>query len=122
MREEGNQHVTLGDYLRMARQQAGYSIRELAKLVSVHFSYLARLENGETAHPSPDLLQRLAEVLQVDAAELLTYIGVKPALPEPRAYFRRKLGVNAEEADVLARLIEDYQAKKTKGGTHEDTN
>jgi transcriptional regulator with XRE-family HTH domain len=116
------EHMSLGEYLRAARERAGYSIRELANRVSVHFSYLARLESGETARPAPDLLQRLAAVLDVDAAELLAYIGVKPELPEPRAYFRRKLGVNAEEADVLARLIEDYQANRRTGGHHEETN
>lgn len=132
MTKDTNDTVPLGGYLRSARERSGYSIRELAKLVSVHFSYLARLESGETANPSPGLLQRLAEVLKTDAAELLAYVGVKPVLLEPRAYFRRKLGVDAEEADVLAQLIEDHQAKQhrskknesqeTKGGAYENTN
>lgn len=115
MRENSKNHPTLAAYLRQVREQAGYSIRELAKRVGVHHSYLARLETGETANPAPELLEHLATELEVDSAELLAYINV--SLPEPRAYFRRKLGVDAEEADVLARLIENYQVKHKKGGT-----
>jgi transcriptional regulator with XRE-family HTH domain len=111
------EHVSLGEYLRAARERAGYSIRELAKKVSLHHSYVARLENGEAEHPSPELLRRLASALDIEVAELWPYIGVESELPEPRAYFRRKLGVDADEAEVLARLIEDYQTNKTKGGT-----
>lgn len=111
-----NHLPTLAAYLRQAREQAGCSIRELAKRVGVHHSYLARLESGETANPAPELLERLADELGVDSTELLAYVNV--SLPEPRAYFRRKLGVDAGEADVLAQLIEDYRAKKNKkGGT-----
>jgi len=117
------EHASLGDYLREARERAGYSIRELAKLVHLHHSYIARLESGETAHPAPDLLNRLAKALKVDAAELWPYIGITHELPEPRAYFRRKLGVNADDAEVLARLVEDFQAKKKEGGgNHEEAN
>jgi len=111
MRDEPDNHQPLGDYLRAARERTGWSIRDLAKRAGIHFSYLARLENGDTAHPSPELLQRLAELLEVDAAELLSYIGVKPELPEPRMYFRRVYGVDAVEADILARLIEDRLGK-----------
>lgn len=82
------------------------SIRELARLAGVNFAYLSRLENDERG-ASADVLQRLADVLQLDTSQLLSYIGVRPDLPEPRLYFRRKLGVNAKEAEILARLIED---------------
>lgn len=120
MRDD-QKHESLAAHLRQAREQSGLSIRELAKQVGgVHHSYLARIENGETANPSTDLLQRLADVLNVDSADLLAYVNV--TLPEPRAYFRRKFGVDAEEADVLARLIEEHQANKGKGGHYEDTN
>lgn len=112
--------IPLGTHLRILRDQAGYSIRELARKVGVHNSYLSRLESGETAHPSPELLQRLADALGADSTELLTYLGVRPELPEPRAYFRRKLGVDADEAEILARLIENHQAKKRRGGHHEE--
>lgn len=112
MRNDRHDHPSLGELLRDARVQAGLSIRQLAPKVGVHHSLLARLENGETERPSPELLQHLADELGLDVNELLACVGVTPSLPEPRMYFRRKLGVSADEAEVLARLIEDHQAKQ----------
>lgn len=114
---------TFGDYLRSVRERAGLSLRELAAAVGVSAPYLMRLETGARSKPSPDVLQRLADALGVDAADLFAFFGVRPAatLPSTRTYFRRKLGVNANEADVLAKLIEDYQATK-KGGTPHESN
>src|SRR5579859_528702 len=83
---------TLGEYLRQAREQAGISQRQLASRVGVHNSYLARLESGENDNPSPELLQRFAEVLEVSSTDLLAFIGVKPpeGLPELAPYLRAK--------------------------------
>ena len=114
--------ASLGTRLRQARVAAGLSSRELAQLAGINQSYLVKLETDQNDNPSAEKLQRLADALGIDATELLRFIGVKPELPEPRLYFRRKLGVNADEAEVLAQLIEDYQASKRKGGHHEDTN
>ncbi len=105
-----NQHPTkrpsLGEYLRSERERAGWSQRQFATMVGIHYSYLSRLESGTTANPAPELLQRIAEVLEIDAAELLTYIGIKPSLPEPRMYFRSAYGLTPEQAEQAARLIE----------------
>jgi|SRR5579859_2403501 len=115
---------TLGGYLRAAREQAGMSQRQLARLVGVDNAYIFRLENGTKTDPSASLLQRIADALNVDNSELMAFIGVQPSLPEPRLYFRRKLGVDADEAEVLARLIEEHQAqaKERRGGHHEENN
>ena len=62
---------TLAEYLRTAREQAGISQRQLASRVGIHNSYLARLENGETANPAAELLQRIADVLEISSTDLL---------------------------------------------------
>src|SRR6266849_639576 len=100
--------TTLGAYLRQARESAGLSLRDLENLTGVGRMALSRLENDAVQEPQATDLVKLARALDVDEAALLAYIGVQPTLPEPRMYFRRKLGVNADEADVLAQLIEDY--------------
>lgn len=83
---------TLGEYLRLARERAGISQRQLASRVGIHNSYLARLENGEWESPSADVLQRIAEVLEISSTDLLAFIGVKPpeGLPELAPYLRAK--------------------------------
>jgi transcriptional regulator with XRE-family HTH domain len=114
---------TLGAYLRTARLKAGLSTHQLAARAHINQSYLVKLETDQNDHPSAETLQRLADTLSLDAAKLLQFIGVKPAsvLPSPRVYFRRKLGVNAQQAAVLARLVEDYRQQRKEGSAHDDT-
>jgi transcriptional regulator with XRE-family HTH domain len=113
---------TLGDRLRAARAEAGLSIRELARLAGINYSYLSKLESDQNDNPSADKLQRLAGVLDIDPAELLGYIGVEPSgtLPPPRVYFRRKYGVSEQDAEELSRIIESYtKQRKPQGGEHD---
>lgn len=110
-----NKPDTLGTFIASQRARMGLSQRQLAALAGVHHSLIARLESGEiVAGRSPEHIQAIADVLEVDVSELLSFVGIKPSLPEPRVYFRRKFGVNAKDADILAQLIENYQAKQAK--------
>jgi transcriptional regulator with XRE-family HTH domain len=83
-------------------------------MAGMHHSVLGRIENGEVTGPSADLLQRLADVLEVDSAELLRYIGAKPSLPEPKVYFRRAYDLSQAEAEEAARLIAERYRKQPK--------
>jgi transcriptional regulator with XRE-family HTH domain len=115
---------SLGGYLRAARTRAGLSLRQLASRAEVNYGHLARIENGERAKPAPDVLQRLADALAIDSAELFAFLGIKPAatLPPPRIYFRDKFGVDEAEADILASLIENYRAQKKEDTKEGDVN
>ena len=110
-------HPTLGERLKAARVAAGLSTRELGKLAGIDHSYLFKLEEDRNARPAADKLQRLAEVLELDPAELLAYIGVDFAstLPSAPVYFRRKYGLSEHDADELAKLVDNY----TKRTPHE---
>lgn len=114
---------SLGAYLRAARQQAGLSLRDLERLTGIGNSYLVKLENNQKTNPSAEVLQRIAEALELDASELLAFIGIKEAstLPPLRGYFRRKLGVDADEAEVLAQLVESYRKNREEEPPHDKT-
>jgi transcriptional regulator with XRE-family HTH domain len=101
---------SLGQVLRAARLETGLSIRHVAKAADINHSYLVKLELDQADNPSAAYLQRLADVLELDASDLLGFIGVDPAstLPPPRVYFRRKFGMSYAEAERLSRLIADY--------------
>ncbi|GAA4446796.1 helix-turn-helix transcriptional regulator [Novipirellula rosea] len=63
-----------GDRIRELRKSKGYSLRKLAPLVSVGFSYLSKVERGRLdfdGSPSESLIHRLADVLEADEEELL---------------------------------------------------
>jgi transcriptional regulator with XRE-family HTH domain len=111
---------TLGAYLRTARLEAELSIRQLARAAGINHSYLVKLENDQNDNPSAAYLQRLADVLEIDASDLLAFIGVEPpsTLPSPRVYFRRKFGLSDAEAARLSRLISEYTNKASNEGDH----
>ena len=112
---------SLGQVLRAARQDAGLSTRQVAKLADLTHGYLTKLENDQIDSPAAAYLQRLADVLERDASDLLKFIGVDPAstLPPPRTYFRRKFGLSDAEAIRLSRLIADYTKSSNPKETHE---
>lgn len=104
------QAESVGGYLKKAREQAGYSLRDLENISGVSFAHIRRIEQGENK-PSVDVLQKLVQPLELDIDELLAKFGIKLPLPEPRVYFRRKFGVSEEDAAVMERLIEKYREK-----------
>ena len=105
---------SLGAYIRASREQAGISQCQLSLAISVDPSYVARIESGERAKPAADVLQRIADVLDIDSGDLLAFLGVTQQLPEPQIYLERKYGLDAGDAEAIARLIEDLTAERTR--------
>ena len=101
----------LGEFIKTRRIELGLSIRQLAERSGVDKGNLSRIENGKRSSVSEKGLAQVAQVLQVDVSELQGLTLPAEALPPTRAYFRRKLGIDAAQADVLAKLVEDFQAK-----------
>ncbi len=70
-----------GDRIRELRKAKGYSLRQLAPLVGVGFSYLSKVERGRLdfdGTASESLVHRLATVLESDKDELLMLAGRIP--------------------------------------------
>ena len=84
-----------GARVRELRKAKGHTLRSLAPSVGVGFTYLSKIESGKLDFgdaPSADLIERLAEVLDTDADELLLMAGRIPQsireaiLDEPRLF------------------------------------
>jgi transcriptional regulator with XRE-family HTH domain len=110
--------ATLAEYLRAIREQAGISQRQLANRVGIHNSYLARLESGENDSPAAELLQRIADILEVSSTDLMAFIGVKPpqGLPDFAPYLRAKYHLDEEAIREMAehmRRLEKNQETDT---------
>jgi transcriptional regulator with XRE-family HTH domain len=111
-KRESKQPATLASVVRAAREAAGLSIRQLAPLVRAHYSVLARIEAGDVTRPSPEMVQNIAQALELDASELLAFIGVKATLPEPKVYFRKAYGMSEREAEEAEAVIAELRAKR----------
>ena len=113
--------VTLGVTIRQARERAGFSLRNLETIVGVSRQFLLRLEHDELDNPSPDLLHRLAEALELDSDDLFAFIGYQPSgkLPSLTPYLRTKYHLPpkalAEATAALRDIVEKYD-REHRGG------
>ena len=65
----------LGDFIRVQRQLAHLSLRQLAELSDVSNAYLSQLERG-LYRPSAHVLKGIADALQLSAEELYRRAGL----------------------------------------------
>ena len=108
--------LTLGQHLEAARQQAGYSLRQLANISGVHVSVVNRLLKDIVEQPVPDHLVALARALELNATDLFLLAGLP--VPEEAAsldiMLRKGYGVSDDEVPELKRQIEAIIAEHTK--------
>lgn len=70
----GSNHF--GDRIHCARTAKGLSIRELAHLADIDYTYVSKIENTRLHHiPSEGVIERLAQALDLDKVELLALTG-----------------------------------------------
>jgi HTH-type transcriptional regulator, competence development regulator len=66
---------TLGNEIQRVRQLRGLSLSATAQPAGVSAAYLQKLERDQVESPSPHRLQRLADVLGVEYADLFRLAG-----------------------------------------------
>jgi transcriptional regulator with XRE-family HTH domain len=72
----GPKHVAqLGTYIREQRENAQYSLRQLAQAAGVSNPYLSQIERG-LRKPSAEILQQLAKALKISAETLYIQAGL----------------------------------------------
>jgi transcriptional regulator with XRE-family HTH domain len=102
-----------GERIRKLRKAQGYSLRQLAPLVGVGFSYLSKVENNRLDSAAPasvSLIHRLAEVLHADEEELLLLAHHVPQTIADRIFakpefFRRLAKCSDRQLDKLASQV-----------------
>lgn len=111
---------TLGEHVRAKREALGMSQRQLAAEAGVSFSNISRLESGFHATPSPELLKNIADVLDVDLAELLSYRGIEIAVARGSLndFLRRDYQLPDEGIEEARAAIEEI-ASKYRSRKHE---
>ena len=65
----------LGQELRSVRLALGLSLKAAAEPSKISATYLQKLEMGEVKTPSPNVLHRLSNTLEVPYTALMTYAG-----------------------------------------------
>lgn len=116
--------TSVGTFLRQARDLRGRSSIETARTARISPAYLNKLENDAVRRPSPDVLHRLSEVLEVPYAELMALVGYPvPGLDEPPPTARLGAALFADltddERDELLEYLAWYRARKRSRGRSE---
>lgn len=117
--------ITFGQKLREFRQEKGMTLRALAEAAGVDFTYLSKIENDKVGYlPGAETIRDLAQVLGVDAIELLELANKLP--PElaalagnanARRFFQRAGEIaSPKDWDVLLDLLESRQSARSPGG------
>lgn len=104
------------DQLRDLRKLKGYTIREVASRSGVSTAYISQLENGNRGLPSPEILRKLSEGLNISYSQLMKLAGyieddqmdgkVQPSLP---INLRRFIQINELEFDGIVLSDEDKE-------------
>lgn len=110
---------TFGQLLRELRREKGISQRELAKKVSVDFSYISKLENDRLPPPAADTIVRICEVLNVQPEKLLSITKKMPSdikdlvssTPKAMEFLRnaRSMKLTEEEWDKMSKQLKQLR-------------
>ena len=65
----------LGDYLRTLRKNKKLTLVEMAVRLGLSQPYLSQIENGKREAPKPELLKKIADLLNEDFLELMVKAG-----------------------------------------------
>lgn len=107
----------LGEMIRQAREARGWSVRRLAEVAGINASTISRIETGGTISSVPDVLQAVAEALELPAEKLFKAAGfaIPVALPAMKVYLRAKYGISE---DVAAELNDYFKTRieRERGG------
>lgn len=113
-------NLTLGQFLKAAREDRGLSLRGAEKETGISNAYLSQLESDKIKQPSPTLLHKLAQIYEVPYSTLLELAGY-PANhageePQPGSKLAARLGrVTKQEEDALVEYLE-FLRSRGKGG------
>lgn len=98
------QEKTIGEVIAEAREMKGLSQRQLAKIANINNSELSKIESGIRKEPSPKILRKISNVLDVNYSDLMYMIGlgieVSPLNPFIKDYYSKLKGDELNEAEV----------------------
>ena len=98
------QEKNIGQIIAEAREIAGYSQRQLAKIANISNAELSKIESGEREIPNPKTLRKISKYINVNYNDMMYMIGlgmeVSPLNPFIKNYYSKMNLENLEEAEL----------------------
>jgi transcriptional regulator with XRE-family HTH domain len=112
--------MSFGNFIRMKRVEAGYTLRKFAAQVDISPTFVSRMERDEIDPPGEDKINAMAQALAIDAEELTLMAGRVPVKIKEMILHRPQLvpllrTANTKSDYDLQRLIDSVIHKKTEG-------
>lgn len=70
--------IKLGNQLKAVRKTKGLTLQAVSEMSKISATYLQKLESGMVNNPSPRVLQRLGDALDVSYMLLMSLVGYIP--------------------------------------------
>jgi transcriptional regulator with XRE-family HTH domain len=101
----------IGEFIRLQREIADLSLRQLADLADVSNAYLSQVERG-LYHPSGQVLKGIADALHISAEELYTRAGLLDdaarRVADVEEAIRLDERLTPEQKDALLRVYQSF--------------
>lgn len=108
--------ITLGGYLRAARENKGYSLRDVQRETGISNAYLSQIESGKIIQPSPSVLFKLSRIYDVPYSTLMALASYPVPIQEreePSLSLARRIGpVTEEEAEALVEYLRFLRSRR----------
>jgi transcriptional regulator with XRE-family HTH domain len=117
MKHGGLRIMTLGEYLRQAREGKTLSLRAVEELTGISNAFLSQLESGKVKQPSPMKLHKLASVYGVEYETLMEVAGYPVPRPTKQndAFVFGRLGkVTPNEGKALQEYLRFLRSQQKK--------
>lgn len=98
------QGKSIGQTIAEAREIAGYSQRQLAKIANISNAELSKIESGEREIPNPKTLRKISKYINVNYNDMMYMIGlgmeVSPLNPFIKNYYSKMNLEKLEDAEL----------------------
>ena len=103
----------IGEYIRQQREQAKFSLRQLAQAAGVSNPYLSQIERG-LRKPSAEILQQIAKGLRISAEALYVQAGIledRPSDTGVRAAVLTDPTLTERQKQILLEIYESFRTE-----------
>lgn len=107
-----------GDNIKRIRELKGYGVNELARISGVNASYISALERGEKKNPSVEILEKIANALEVSIDEIMRGVMDEVAIDSLREEYELLKTKEFKSAEAAMQFILKQPAIMGFGGLH----
>lgn len=108
--------MNIGEKIKKARLEKGYTQEELGNLIGVQKSAVAKYEKGRVVNIKRSVLAKISKVLEIPPVELVSDIEEKPVETANKLadMFLHQIEIKETDAEVQLMLEEYYQLNERK--------